>query len=177
MSARSISFGTTCGSRSLASWLGATEGTLVWLFAMCAPAVVELEPGQCAVLVGGIGHQPQRPHVVLVPEARGDQRRLVGVGRERRVLGADRGPAALGLDAAVRRLRPGLLGPEPGAVGHLVEAVPERLRPDPDRLEQDLVVRIHPALLLASARPPDGSKRRRSAPGSGTPVRSARWQP
>ena len=37
MSPASISLGTTCASRSLASWLGATAGTLVWLFAMCAP--------------------------------------------------------------------------------------------------------------------------------------------
>ena len=68
-------------------------------------------------------------------------------GRERRVFGADRGPAALGLHAAMRRLRPRLLGPEPGAMGHLIEAVPERLRADRDRLEQDLVVRVHRAPL------------------------------
>jgi hypothetical protein len=106
------------------------------------PAVIELEPRECPVLVGGVGHQPQGAHVVLVPEARGDQRRLVGVRRERGVLGAHGGPAALGLDAAMRGLRPRLLGPEAGAMGHLIEAVPERLRSDPDPFEQDLVVRI-----------------------------------
>ena len=37
MSARSISFGTTCGSRSEASWLGAIEGSRVWAFGACAP--------------------------------------------------------------------------------------------------------------------------------------------
>ena len=105
-------------------------------------AVIQLEPRECPVRVGGIGHQPQGAHVVLVPEAGGDQRCFVRVRRERRILGADGGPAALGLDAAMRGLRPRFLGSEAGAMRHLIEAVPERLRSDPDRFEQDLVVLI-----------------------------------
>ena len=51
-------------------------------------------------------------------------------------------PAALGLDGAVTRLRPRLLGAEARAVRHLVEAVAQRLRPDAKRLEEHVVARI-----------------------------------
>ena len=116
------------------------------------PSVVQLQPCERTVLVRGIRHQAQRAHVVLVPESSRDERRLVGVGGERGVLGADRGPATLGLHASVGRLGPGLLGAEPRAVGHLVEAVPERLRADPHRFEQDLVVRVHRCSLSSPCR-------------------------
>ena len=53
-------------------------------------------------------------------------------------LGADRSPAALGLHRAEARLRGGPVGAEAGAVRHLIEAVPQDLRPDPDRLEEDV---------------------------------------
>ena len=52
------------------------------------------------------------------------------------------GPAALGLDAPVARLRPRLLDAEAGAVRHLVEAVAQRLRPDAHRLEEHVVARV-----------------------------------
>ena len=58
------------------------------------------------------------------------------------VLGVDGGPAALGLHRAVTRLPSGLLHAEPRAMGHLVEAVPEGLRADLERLEEDGVLRV-----------------------------------
>ena len=75
-----------------------------------------------------LGHQPQRAHVAVVPQARRDVRVLVALGVDRAVLRAHRRPAALGLDAAVARLRPRLLDAEARAVRHLVEAVAQRLR-------------------------------------------------
>ena len=128
MSVSSIAFGTTCGSRSDASWLGPEPGHTRLRVGGVSSRVVQLDPGERAMLVRLLGHQAERAGVVVVPEPRGDQRRLVGVRRDGRVLRADRRPAALGLHAAVRRLRPRLLGPEPRAVRHLIEAVPQRLR-------------------------------------------------
>ena len=80
--------------------------------------------------------------VVVVPEARGDAVRVVGLGVDRAVLGADRRVAALGLHRPEVRLVEGLLGAEAVAVGDLVEAVLHRLRADLDRLEEDVVLRV-----------------------------------
>ena len=89
-------------------------------------AVPELDAGQRAVLVGRVGHERERAHVLVVPEAGRGVGLLVGLGADRAVLGAHRRPAALGLHAAKRGLRPRLLDAEPGAVRHLVEAVSQR---------------------------------------------------
>ena len=72
----------------------------------------------------------------------------------------------------MRGLRPRLLGPEAGAMRHLIEAVPERLRAGPDRLEQDLVVRMR-VLLFGPAVRRTVASGRVSAPGRRTRVRSA----
>ena len=102
-------------------------------------AVPQLDPGQRTVLVRPVGHHLKRPHVLVVPQPGRHVGRLVGLGADRAVLGADRGPAALRLHPAEGGLRPRLLDPEAGAVRYLVEPVAQRLRPDPDRLEQDVV--------------------------------------
>src|SRR6476469_6419946 len=140
MSASSIVFGTTTLSRSLLICDGASCGSR----------------GQRAVLVRAVGHHPKRPHVLVVPQPGRHVRRLVRLGADRAVLGADRRPAALRLHPAEGGLRPGLLDPEAGAVRYLVEPVAQRLWPDPDRFEQDVVT-----LLPAHQRAASISARRR----------------
>ena len=105
-------------------------------------SVRELDAGERAVLVGLVAHERQVAQVVLVPDPGRDDRPVVRIGRDERFLGVHGRPAALGFHAAEARLRAGLLGAEPRAVGHLVEAVPQRLRPDPDGLEKDVVLRV-----------------------------------
>src|SRR5262249_19041335 len=94
-------------------------------------AVPELDAGEGAVLVRLLAHEREVAHVVVVPEPNDGARRAVGLRVNRRQLRADDGPAAFGLRRAETRLRAGLVGAEPGAVRHLVEAVAEHLRPDP----------------------------------------------
>jgi hypothetical protein len=105
-------------------------------------AVRELDAGERAVLVGLVAHEREVAQVVLVPDSGRDDGPVVGVARDQRLFGVHRRPAALRLHAAEARLRPGLLRPEPCAVGHLVEAVPQGLRPDPDGLEENVVLRV-----------------------------------
>src|SRR5262245_48781849 len=61
---------------------------------------------------------------------------------DRAVLGTDRAPATFCLHAPVVGLEARLFGSSPDAVGHLIEAVLQRLRPELDRLEQDVVLRV-----------------------------------
>ena len=104
--------------------------------------VRELDAGERAVLVHRIGHEGEVLEVVVVPQLGRDVRRLVRVEAHRRVLGADGRPAAFCLHAPMCRLRSRLARAEPRAVGHLVEAVAHRLRPDPHGLEEDVVARV-----------------------------------
>src|SRR5580704_15173982 len=60
----------------------------------------------------------------------------------RAVLGVDAGPAALGLERAVRRLESGPVRAGADAVRHLIEAVAQSLGPDLDRLEKNVVFGI-----------------------------------
>ena len=105
-------------------------------------AVGQLDPGEGAVPVRLLGHEREVARVVLVP----DRCETTGQKSESGLTSASSvqtaGPAALGLHAAEVRLRARLLAPEARAVRHLVEAVPQRLRPDLDRLEEDVVAGI-----------------------------------
>ncbi len=109
--------------------------------AVSAP-VRQLDAGERAVPVRLVGHQREVAHVILVPDPLGDDRVVVGVGADESLLGADGGPAALRLHPAEARLRARLLAPEARAVGHLVEAVSQRLRADLDRLEEHVMAGI-----------------------------------
>src|ERR687891_5374 len=108
---------------------------------MCTP-VRELDAGERVEAVRLVAHEREVPEVVVVPEAGRDDGPEVRVDTHESLLGADRRPAALGLHAAEPRLGARLLAPEAGAMRHLVEAVPERLRPDADGLEEGVVARI-----------------------------------
>jgi hypothetical protein len=57
----------------------------------------------------------------------------------RAVFGVDPGPAALGLERSVRRLKSRLVGARADAMRHLIEPVAQRLRSDLDGLKQDVV--------------------------------------
>ena len=107
-----------------------------------AAAMRQLDAGERAVLVGLIAHEGQIPGVVLVPEPRGDVRRLVRVCAHGRVLRAHGRPATLGLHAAEPRLGARLLRAEAGAVRNAVEAVLECLRPDLHGLEENVVLGV-----------------------------------
>ena len=75
--------------------------------------------------------------------------RVVRLGVNRAVLGTEGAPAALGLHPAVIGLKARLLRAGADAVGHLVEAILQRLGPELDRLEEDVVLRVarHTVLL------------------------------
>ena len=122
-------------------------------------------------LVAGRG---EHPHVALVPHAGRHVRRLVGLLRDRAVLRVDGTPPALGLDAAVARLRPRLLGAETRAVRHLVEAVAQRLGPDPQGLEEHVVTRIASPSRRSMTDAPTATA---GDTGGGAPVRRRRLSP
>src|SRR5713226_7060550 len=103
---------------------------------------MQLYPSERSVLVDLAAHHGQGGGVAIVPEARGDQRRLVGVGADRCVFGTHGRPTALFLDRPMSSLRERLRGAEAGAVWDLVEAVAKSLRPDSNRLEQDVMPRV-----------------------------------
>ena len=106
-------------------------------------AVVELDPGERPVRVHRLDDEPEGAHVGLLPDLARDRRRLVGVARHGGVVDVDAAPAALGLDAAERRVRARLAAAEARGVGHLVEPVGQRLGPDPHGIEQDRVPGVH----------------------------------
>jgi hypothetical protein len=94
------------------------------------------------VLVHRLAHDGQVGGVAVVPEPGGDERRLVRLGADGAVLRVDGGPASLGLQRSMTGLAARLANAEAGAVRNLVEAVPKRLRADPDRLEEDIMTGV-----------------------------------
>ena len=106
------------------------------------PTVRQLDPRKGAVLVSLLRHLREVPHVVGVPDALRDNRPEVRIRADERFLRADGRPATLGLRAPKAGLGARLLAPEAGAVRHLVEPVPKRLRPDLHGLEEDVVAGI-----------------------------------
>jgi hypothetical protein len=105
-------------------------------------AVRELDARERPVRVGFVAHDRQVAQVVVVPDASRNDGPEVRVDADERFLGAHGSPAALGLHGAKAGLRGRLLASEPGAMRHAIEAVLERLRADPDRLEEDIVAGI-----------------------------------
>ena len=142
MSSLSISFGYVRCSKSARDLRGRARDAARLHAGRMRAAVPELGGGERAVLVEHVAHEPEVLDVVVVPEARGDPVRVVGLRMDGAVLRTDCGVATLGLHGPEVRLVEGLLRPEPVAVGDLVEAVLHGLRADLDRLEEDVVLRV-----------------------------------
>jgi len=107
------------------------------------PTVPQFNAGERPVPMRFIAHKREIRRVVIVPEPHWNgQRRAIGLGRDRRQLDAHRRPPALGRHRAEAGLRAWPVGAEARRVGHLVEPVPQRLRPDRKRLEEDVVPRV-----------------------------------
>ena len=99
-------------------------------------------PAERAVLMQPVAHRLQILDVTVVPDPSRDAHGVIGLGADRAVLRAARRPTTLGFDAPVIGLHSRLLGPCTDAVRHLIEAVPEGLRPDLDRLEKHVVLGV-----------------------------------
>ena len=107
-------------------------------------AVGQLYSRQRAIGMNGVRHLDEARHVVLIPDAQFDERRDLGCVVDFHLLGKDDAPAAF-------RFHPPHFGrsgriaiASTVAMRHLVEAVLGGDRPDPHRLEQDIVTRIAP---------------------------------
>ena len=76
-------------------------------------AVRQLDAGERVGSMSLVAHEREIAHVVVVPDALGDDRPVVGVEADEGLLRADSGPASLGLHPPEARLRAGLLAPNP----------------------------------------------------------------
>ena len=99
----------------------------------------ELDAGQRAVLVHLLDQARMRRDVDFAPDPALDVVAEVVRVVDLHLLGADDRPAALGLDAAHRRVRRRVAVTHAVAVRHLEEPVARRHRPDLHRLEEDVV--------------------------------------
>ena len=123
--------GLRCDGLVIPGDLGGSEGRKAGLpVARVDASMMQLDAGEGTVGVHLVAHDAERTHVVVVPEP---ARRLGRLGADRAELGADRRPSAFGLHRSVPCLRPGF---------HLIEPVAEDLRPDRDRLEEDVMPRV-----------------------------------
>ena len=105
-------------------------------------AVPQLDARERAVPVRLFAHEREIARVVVVPQSRHRPGGAVRLRMDRAELGADRCPAALGLRRAKPCLRAGPVGAEARAVRYLVEAVAQDLRPDSNRLEENVEPRV-----------------------------------
>src|ERR1700730_7564873 len=104
--------------------------------------VPELHPRQGLVPVDLIAHVAQIDDVALIPQTRRVPGILVRFCVDRAELGADDPPAAFGLHTAKVRLSAWALRAVTRAVGCLPEAIAADLRPEADRLEENVVLWI-----------------------------------
>ena len=135
----------------------------------------ELDSDEGPVLVRLLADERQILGVLFVPQSRRRRHRVpVRLGIDRGDLDTDGTPAAVGSRGSKTCLRSRPVTSEAGGVWHLEEAVPQRLRPDADRLEEHVVGRVagsHPARTVCRSpavrkRPDEGadSQARRARP-------------
>src|SRR5882762_184852 len=108
----------------------------------CMPLYQSCTPASGLVPVDFIAHVAQIDDVALVPQTRRVPGILVRFRMDRAELGANDTPAAFGLHTAKARLSARALRAVPGAVGCLPEAIAADLRPEADRLEENVVLWI-----------------------------------
>ena len=134
MSSSSIALGTTVRRRSRSrAATGAIAGQPRLAVVPWPPPCVSSMPASAPCSCASLGHEREVARVVVVPDAlrrRPASSRSPGVTSAYSVQTAAQPPSAF--MARKQRLGAGLLGPEAGAVRHLVEAVPQRLRADLD---------------------------------------------
>ena len=118
-------------------------------------AVDKLDGGEAAVLVHRVSHEGKGGNVAIVPQAAFVGGAHVGAVVDFHFLGRNHRPAALGLHAAHARFGLREVIARAGAMRHLIKAVARRHRPDPHRLEQNVIARIachlYPLLSFAPA--------------------------
>lgn len=102
----------------------------------------EFHSDQRALLVSEVDHHLELAHVLLVPEARTQERSRITRGMDRAVLRVDNGPSALGLHPPKVGVGQRKLSAQAGAVRTLIEAIAHRLRTDTHLLEKDVVTWI-----------------------------------
>ena len=106
--------------------------------------VSQLDSRERPVALHCPAHGGQIAGIVGTPKIGAVGRNVVGLRRYGRERGANHRPATLGLHGPKMGLRVRLVGLEACAVGHLIEAITRQLRPDPDRLEQNVVFCVSP---------------------------------
>ena len=137
-------------------------GTRVSAGVVAASADVDSSTaGQRVVLVHLRRSSAPRSRTSSSSQSRAGIQRHASLSGRSRSLGED---APQPPSAFIPRSRPGIRAARPraGAVRRLLEPVPQRLRPDPDRLEQDVVLRV----TRHSGLPVRAAARRRPASGS-----------
>ena len=116
-----------------------------------AAAVPQLHARESAVSVHGIRHEGVRTHVVLVPECRVRQWRVVGGRMDRDVARTHHAPATLGLHAAKSRAHPRHRIRHAARMRNRIEAIRSAHGPDAHRLKEDIKSRISRHAAPASA--------------------------
>ena len=102
----------------------------------------DLDRGERTVFVHCVRHQRHRRDVAIVPQASFVERFTVGARMDFGFFRRHHRPPAFGLDSTKPRKGLGLGPAYARAVRDLVKAVARRDRPDPHRLEQNVVTRI-----------------------------------
>ena len=105
-------------------------------------AMPELDAHQAAMGMDGIGRWRQRPHIVFVPKRQIAKGKIVRRRMNGAIFGANHAPAAFRLDAAQRGRCLRRPPAHTGRMRRLVESVRRGDRPDPHRLEQNIVAGI-----------------------------------
>src|ERR1700693_534588 len=103
--------------------------------------------------MGYVTHDPQVPHVPLVPDASRGVGILVGFGMDGAEFREHDPPAALGLHPAQMGLSSGSLGSGPRTVRGLPKSIAGLPGTDLDRFEQHIVLRVsgHDFILILTA--------------------------
>ena len=106
-------------------------------------AVPELDACERPVPVDGVHRQRMRAHVVLVPQSRERQRRIVRARVNRHGARAYHAPAAFRLRLAKARAHVRQRVRHATRVGNLIEAIRRGHRTDSYRIEQHRISRVH----------------------------------
>ncbi len=105
-------------------------------------AIPKLCPRERSIFMHCIRHQRVRAHVTIIPKRRRRVRQVIRCGMDGIVLGVHHRPPPFGLHPSHRGQGARAHIAHAGAMGHLIEPVARRHRPDFDRFKQDVVTGI-----------------------------------